>query len=86
MLPNPTTEAGGGAEPRSTARVVREEIFGHKELSSLMCSCEKDEVAAWDTTVLGRLKAKNAAAHKVLLYTNDDYAALQPDARAIADA
>ena len=66
------------------AVATRDEIFSSKELTgALACSGEPDTIAAWDVTIMGRLKAKNAVAHRVLLYTEAEIAAMSPSARAV---
>ena len=52
----------------------------------MACSCERDEIEAWHITFIGRLGAKNPAARKALEYSDAEFAALPPDARAIARA
>ena len=65
-LPRPAAEAaspGGGHK-----KAKQQDIFTGKEITSLYCSCEKDAVADWDVTVLGRVKSKCGAAHRVLMW------------------
>ena len=84
MLPNATAGSQAGNEATAEPVVTRPEIFSTKELTSLKCSCEKDDVAAWHVTLMARLKSKCAPAHKVLTYTDKQVAALSPEAKAIA--
>ena len=86
MLPEPAARTGLHAGAHG---ITRGAIFKSKELESLACSCEPDEVAAWDITFLAQLKSKSpagAAAHKVLLYTAAEFAALPADVEAVARA
>ena len=53
-----------------------EDIFSSKELASLACTCKKESVAAWDVMIMGRIQTKNSAAHRVLTYTDAEFAAL----------
>ena len=84
VLPSPAGK--GGAASASQFLTKRHDIFSSHELKSLPCSCERDEIAAWDTTLMARLEAKNPAAHKVLDYSDAEYKALPADARDIARA
>ena len=79
LLPVPAAAAGAaGARTESRAQ-----IFTSKEIESLACSCIPDAVGAWDVMFLGRLESKNAVAHRILLYTNTEIAAMSPAARAV---
>ena len=63
---------------------TRDEIFTSKELTgALACTGEPDAIAAWDVTFMGRLKSKNPVAHRVLLYTDAEIAAMPPSAQAV---
>ena len=69
LLPSPAGKCGGAsATPATKTVLTRSDIFSSHELKSLPCSCERDEIAAWDVTLMARLESKNAAAHKVLEY------------------
>ena len=81
MLPPPAAEVAAGALLKVTKQ---DDIFSSKDLSSLLCTCKKDAVAGWDVTIMGRIKAKCGAAHRVLTYTDAELAALPAAAAAIA--
>ena len=59
------------------------EVFTFKELQSLACSCKPDAVAAWDTTVVGRIASSRPAAYKTLMLTDAEIAALPLPAQAV---
>ena len=82
QLPPPAAEARGYWAAPTVKK--QDDIFTSKELASLTCSCKKEAVAAWDVVMMGRIQHKSNAAHRVLTYTDAEFAALPAGAAALA--
>ena len=80
------TLSSADTQLRPTPNAKPDDIFSSKELSSLACTCKKEAVAAWDVMIMGRIRTKNSAAHRVLMYTDAEFAALPADVAADARA
>ena len=80
MLPIPAAATHVLAAGRATAC---NDIFTSKELQSLLCNCEPDSVAEWDTTFLGRVASRCPAAYKALMYSDAEISVLPPSALAL---
>ena len=78
QLPTP---AAHKVMPYSAAVTKIDDVFSSKELASMPCTCEPDAIAAWDVLYMGRLSSRSPAAHKVLLYTEAEIAAMPPAAK-----
>ena len=49
----------------------------------MACTCEPEDIASWDVTVMGRIGSKKPAAAKVLRYSDAEIAAMPAAARAV---
>ena len=58
-------------------------MLSGKELASMPCSCEPEDVASWDVMAMGRIGSKKPAAAKVLRYSDAEIAMMPPPAQAI---
>ena len=80
LLPMPAADARAGTMSSS---VHIPDVFSSKELSAMPCTCEPEDVAAWDVMVMGRLGSRKPAAAKVMRYSDEEIAAMPYPAQTV---